>query len=222
MSSNQSSLDKYLGPTESLQEVLFGLIMVLSFTLGAGLIVEEGPGATSRMLWGTLTCNIAWGLIDGGMYLMTCMLDRNRKARLLERVQKATTEDDALVMIGAELDKGLEPLTSPEERKHVYHAVLERLRSVQPERTRLTRDDLLGAIACFFLVLLSTIPAIVPFLLFRDRFVALRVSNALLLAMLFVVGYHWARATHANTWLFGSALFLVGLVMVATAMAFGG
>jgi len=52
--------------------------------------------------------------------------------------------------------------------------------------------------------------------------VALRVSNLLLLTMLFLVGYLWARATHSNPWIVGSILLLVGLVMVAIAMALGG
>jgi hypothetical protein len=42
------------------------------------------------------------------------------------------------------------------------------------------------------------------------------------LAMLYLVGYRWARATHNNPWIVGSILLLVGLVMVAIAMALGG
>ena len=48
--SRQSFVGRYLDPTESLGEVLFGLIMALTFTLGAGLIVKEGAEATTRML----------------------------------------------------------------------------------------------------------------------------------------------------------------------------
>ena len=89
-------------------------------------------------------------------------------------------------------------------------------------RTLVKKGDVCGAIVIFWLVFLSTIPAVVPFLVFRDRFVALGVSNLLLLTMLFLVGYLWARATHSNPWIVGSILLLVGLVMVAIAMALGG
>ena len=61
-----------------------------------------------------------------------------------------------------------------------------------------------------------------PFLVFRDRFLALRVSNFLLLTMLFLVGCRWARVTHSNPWIVGSIMLLVGLVMVAIAIALGG
>jgi hypothetical protein len=57
---------------------------------------------------------------------------------------------------------------------------------------------------------------------FSNRFVALRVSNLLLLTMLFLVGYHWARATRSKPWVFGSTLVLGGLGMVAIVVALGG
>jgi hypothetical protein len=220
--SRQSFVRRYLDPTESLGEVMFGLIMVLTFTLGAGLIVKEGTEATTRMLLGILGCNVAWGLIDGAMYVMSSILDRSRKARLLQSVQKAASEEDALAMVGRELNPRLEPFTSLEERTRLYPAVLDRLVKVTPEQTVVKKEDVCGAIVIFWLVFLSTIPALVPFLVFRDRFVALRVSNLLLLTMLFLVGYRWARVTQSNPWIVGSILLLAGLVMVAIAMALGG
>jgi len=125
-------------------------------------------------------------------------------------------------MVRLELDPRLEPFTSLEERTHLYPAVLNRLVKVTPERTLVKKEDVCGAIVIFWLVFLSTVPAVVPFLVFSDRFVALRVSNLLLLTMLFLVGYRWARATLSNPWIVGSILLLVGLVMVAIAMALGG
>jgi len=59
-------------------------------------------------------------------------------------------------------------------------------------------------------------------MVFSDRFVALWVSNLVLLTMLFLVGYHWARATRSNPWVFPATLMLAGLVMVAIVMALGG
>ena len=112
--------------------------------------------------------------------------------------------------------------TSPEERTGLYPAVPKRLARVAPERTRVKNEDVYGALAVFWLVFLSAIPAVVPFLVFRDRFVALRVSNLLLLAILFLVGYRWARATPSNPWVIGSTQMVVGLLLVAVVMALGG
>lgn len=84
------------------------------------------------------------------------------------------------------------------------------------------KEDVGGAIAAWLLVFLASIPAVLPFLIVDDRFVALRVSNALQLAALFFVGYHWARLLHANPWRFGLLLLLAGLVMVVIVVASGG
>jgi len=39
---------------------------------------------------------VAWGLIDGARYLMSCVLDRSNNSRSLESVQRAS--DDAEVL----------------------------------------------------------------------------------------------------------------------------
>ena len=85
----------------------------------------------------------------------------------------------------------------------------------------LSRDDWYGAIASFWLVFLSTIPAVLPFLIFDRRRFALRVSNALLLGMLFLVGYYWSRFTNGRPWLVGLLMLAAGGALVAVAMAFG-
>ena len=59
---------RVLEPTERLSEVLFGLIMVLTFT-GSLSLAEKGRGAVRTMLIGALGCNLAWGIIDGIMIL---------------------------------------------------------------------------------------------------------------------------------------------------------
>ena len=101
MPSGTTFVARYLDPLDRLSEFLFGLVMVLSFTLGAGLIIDEGEQATRQML---------------------------------------------LAIIGCKL----------------------------------------------------------------------------LVALLFLTGWRWARATHSNPWLFGTSFLLAGLGMVLIAIAFGG
>ncbi len=216
-----SWLDQYLPASYSLVEVMFGLIMVLTATLGAGLATGEGEGSERTMLLAALGCNLAWGIIDGAMYIMDSMFDRGRTARILSEV-KRSGEPAALAMIARELDAKLVGVTTPEERLRIYRSVLELTgrRPVTP--TRLERRDVYGAIACFVLVFVTALPPSVPFLLLHDARFALRVSNAILLVMLFSVGYIWGRHTNANRVGFGLAMTLVGLLLVGTAMAFGG
>src|SRR3954467_13204127 len=77
-----------LQPEERVAEVLFGLIMVLTFT-GSLSVAESGRNDVRTMLIGALGCNIAWGIIDGILYLMGCLSDRARGIRALRAVQRA-------------------------------------------------------------------------------------------------------------------------------------
>ena len=54
---------RVLEPIERVSEVLFGLIMVLTFT-GSLSVAEAGREDVRTMLIGALGCNLAWGIID--------------------------------------------------------------------------------------------------------------------------------------------------------------
>jgi hypothetical protein len=212
----------YLEPSEILGEILFGLIMVLTFTLGAGLVVRESEDAVREMLVAVVSCNLAWGLIDASMYIMTSLFDRSRDLRLWSAVKKTADDEQALSLIGEWLEPQLAGVTSAAARTRLSEDMLARLRSTEPEAARVTRADLLGAAASFWLVFLSVIPAIAPFLILDSRHLALRVSNGLLLALLFLVGYRWAQFTNWRPWITGLAMLAAGGVLVAVAIALGG
>ena len=58
-----------LASNERIAEVLFGLIMVLTFT-GSLSVAEAERAEVRTMLVGALGCNLAWGIIDAVLYLM--------------------------------------------------------------------------------------------------------------------------------------------------------
>jgi len=58
-----------------MSEVLFGLIMVLTFT-GSLSVAEAGRDEVRTMLIGALGCNLAWGIIDAVLYLMGSLAER--------------------------------------------------------------------------------------------------------------------------------------------------
>jgi hypothetical protein len=213
---------RYLEPIERLNEVLFGLIMVLTFTLTAGFVVGTGPDASRELLIATLGCNVAWGIIDGAMYLMGVLLERSRRARTLAAVRAAPDEATALAEIDRVLEGTVFSLANDAERARLGRTIREVALGLPPERTRLRGEDILGALASAVLVVLSTLPAALPFLLIDEPWRALRVSNALLVGLLFVVGHRWGHYARASPWLAGLAFLFSGLALVAVAIALGG
>jgi VIT1/CCC1 family predicted Fe2+/Mn2+ transporter len=71
-------------------------------------------------------------------------------------------------------------------------------------------------------VFFTALPAVVPFVLLSDPLLALRTSNAMLLAMMFFAGWRWAGYTGGPRFWTGFAMLLLGAVLVVVAIALGG
>jgi hypothetical protein len=216
-----SFVQKYLEPADTLGEVLFGLVMVLTFTLGASLAAGTDENSGRTLLVAAIGCNFAWGIIDGVMYAMNAMFDRGRATRIRRELEDSG-EPAASALIARELGPRVESITSPEERSRLYRSVLTLVARMPVARTRLERADVYGGIICFWLVFLTASPAVVPFLVIDNPRLALRISNGLLVAMLFVAGYTWASQVNANRLGTALAFTLVALLLVGVAIALGG
>lgn len=204
-------------------EILFGLIMTLTFTLGAGMIVqEEGREGARQLLAATIGCNIAWGIIDGVFYILGQMFERGRLRRVAVSVKAAKSDAEARGHIAGELDEVLGSVTTESERDRLYAGIASNLHAREVAPNRLRKADVMGGVASFWLVFFSSLPAAAPFLFIDDPWTALRVSNALLLALLFVVGYRWSKLTLAKPWIAGLVFLLAGSLLVAAAIALGG
>ena len=127
-----------------------------------------------------------------------------------------------LAVVREELDGDLQALASEEERMRLYRHIAGRVKEFTPPVTRVHRDDVLTALVVAVLVFLTAVPAVLPFLFIGDLLLALRVSNILLVALLFVVGYRWGQVAHTKAWVAGLAMVVVGVGAVRLAMELGG
>jgi len=91
-----------------------------------------------------------------------------------------------------------------------------------PTVTKVTGEDWFGALTSFVLVVVTSVPAAIPFLVIDDARLALRISNGILLALLFFSGYWWARYTLSKPWIAGLSFLAGGFVLVLAAIALGG
>jgi hypothetical protein len=82
---------RILDPMDRISEVLFGLIMALSFTLTFAVATADNM-AVRTMLLAALGCNLAWGIIDGGVYLLARL---NQQGRAVLRWRAARDAPDA-------------------------------------------------------------------------------------------------------------------------------
>jgi hypothetical protein len=217
-----SFVTRHLSAGERLGELLFGLIMTLTFTLTAGFVVGEERDAVRELLFATIGCNIAWGIIDGGLLVLGRAFDRGRFSRIGHVVRQTNGDEAAVAAVADELDSTLEPLASAQSRTALYRDIVARVRSQSGQRPGVRTEDWLAAIAVFLLVVFASLPAALPFAFIDEPWVALRVSNAILIALFFVIGYRWALYTSINPWRAAISLTLFGIFMVAAAIALGG
>jgi len=87
---------------------------------------------------------------------------------------------------------------------------------------RLTAADAWSSLAVFWLVFVTTLPAALPFIVIHDPGIAMRVSNAILIGMLFQTGWRWAGYTGGSGWRAALSMVLLGVSLVLVAIALGG
>jgi hypothetical protein len=215
----RSKSKRVLEPIDHVSEILFGLIMVLTFT-GSLSVAEVGREDVREMLIGALGCNVAWGIIDGVFYLMACLAEKGRNLVAFQTVRKTTDHEAAQRVIADALPPAVASVLTPAELDQV------RVRLQQlpepPKRTRLSKDDWRGALGSFLLVFLSTFPVTIPFMVMSDAVRAMRVSNGIAVVLLFVAGYAFGKISGRNPLAFGIGMVVFGLALVGMTIALGG
>jgi hypothetical protein len=208
-----------LEPSERIAEVLFGLIMVLTFT-GSLSIADAGRDDVRAMLIGALGCNLAWGIIDGVFYLMGSLAERGGNLATYRAIRDARDAEQARRLVAGALPPVIASVLQPSDLERVW----ERMQTLPPPpgHARLTRADWRGALGVFLLVFLSTLPVAVPFAFMRNVLSAMRVSNAVAIVMLFLTGVAYGRAVGRTPWAVGVTVVALGGVLVALTIALGG
>jgi VIT1/CCC1 family predicted Fe2+/Mn2+ transporter len=172
------------------------------------------------MLIGAIGCNIAWGIIDGVLYLMGSFADRGASALAFRGLRRTSDPVRARELLTDVLPPAIAAVMQPAE----LDAIRERLLKLPepPRQLRVTRRDLRGALGVFLIVFLSTFPVAVPFIFMHDAAAALRVSNVIAMAMLFIAGSAYGRSVGGSPLGFGFGMVVLGGILVGLTIALGG
>jgi len=219
MADDLKSSKRVLEPHERISEVLFGLIMVLTFT-GSLSVATADRAEVRTMLIGALGCNLAWGIIDGVLYLMGCLAEKGRSLKTLLAVRNAKSPEQAQRTIADAFPPPLASVLQTAELELMRQRLLQLPEPTAP--ARLSPRDWWGALGVFLLVFLTTFPVAIPFMFLSNVTQALRVSNGAAIAMLFVAGVAYGRCVNRSALPFGLAMVVLGLILVAMTMALGG
>jgi VIT1/CCC1 family predicted Fe2+/Mn2+ transporter len=214
---NNTNRRPLLDPIEHVSEAVFGVLMAVSIT-GSLSIASAGEQEIRTMMIAALGCNVAWGLTDAVMYLVGTVTERSHKVALLRALVRTKDAAEAHRMIAAALPERLADAAEPA----VLEALRVRLVAVPVPTTHLDVEDFMAAFSVFGLVVVSTLPVVIPFMFLHETTLAMRVSNALAIATLFFGGCLLGRHARGSPWKYGLAMAGIGIVLVAAIIALGG
>jgi VIT1/CCC1 family predicted Fe2+/Mn2+ transporter len=156
--------------------------------------------------------------VDGVMFVVTRSVERHR-FRFRIRAIQAAAPAEARRLLEQELPDGWEALLDSQDVERLTGKA--RTLALPPERS-ITREDLRGGLAVLLLVFVSTVPVALPFVLFDDLFRAARVSDAVGIVMLFVIGTRLGLHCGRRPVLVGLIMVAIGAVLSAIAIRLGG
>ncbi len=208
-----------LSPYDRGSEMLFGLIMALTIT-GALSVTSATPQETRALFASTLCCNVAWGFVDAVLYVMNSVLGRGRRLLLDRALREGADPAELRSFLADVLPEHVAAGLSTADLQAVRKAVATHPDLHAP--ARIQGEDLLAALGVFLVVVASTFPVALPFLLIQDVALAKTVSRGLSLALLFAGGYAVGRYSGVRPVWMGLAMLAVGAVLVAAVTALGG
>ena len=208
---------RLLSVGDRLAEIVAGIIITLSFTTSLS-VGTAGEAEVRTALYGALGCGVAWGIVDGVLYVLSSMATRGRA---LASARAASAESNP-VLARKHIANVMPSALAAALRDAELDAIVHRLREVEIPKNRLAKDDILGGFEIFFLVSFATAPVALPFLFIGDLKVALRTSHGIGMLMLFVCGYVAATRGSFSPILTGFAMLGVGLALLAATILLGG
>jgi len=211
--------DTALDPVYRASEVIFGLLMAMSF-IGSVSVATDGREEVRTLLIAALGCNLAWGLVDAVMHLVATKTQKRRNYAMLEKLQIGKDPAAGRALLADEMPGPLAVSIGDEGLEHLRQKLARQ--SLPTSRPGLTGRDFGDAIIVFFLVVLSTFPLVVPFMLTDDTARALLWSRLVAVAMLFIAGATLARYSSGNIFLNGLVMATLGALLMAAIMALGG
>ena len=206
-----------LDTVERVSEMCFGLFMALTFVGAVFATTDAQDGRT--MFYTALGCNVAWGLVDAVMYLVRTITTRGKLLSIGRAVKAAPDASSGAKAVRDGMPPPWNLFAGDGEIESMRARILA---APLPSRPYLTRRDFAGAVGIFLIVVSTTFPVALPFVLMADVQNALIVSRALTLAMLFFGGLALGRFAGYGTWRSGIAMVGLGILITIAIIALGG
>jgi VIT1/CCC1 family predicted Fe2+/Mn2+ transporter len=208
-----------LDTPDKISEITTGLLMVISIT-GTISVSTAGNNDVKDLLWAAIGCNTAWGLIDAISSLMGTIIERERNITQGIKIREGASQDASREIVRDNLSPLLSELMNDDEVDKLAEE-LKQLPAPDKKNSLTLKDFLIGG-QIFLLVFLSTFPVVLPFVFFKDVHEAMRVSNGIVILLLFVAGYALGKYSGLKPFLTALFFTAIGVFLSAIIIILGG
>jgi VIT1/CCC1 family predicted Fe2+/Mn2+ transporter len=210
-----------LSPSVSLAELVYGLVTALAVTNTLRYAFEGQPNANFLIVMAALGANLAWGIADGFIYLLSSTVE-NRRVYSDAKELRQFDDETARSTILADLSGTMVHTLEDHEKKIIVDTVHSSLKRSNLHHVHLKKVDYVGAVACVLLSLTAALPIILPHLFTTDAVFANLVGNIIGLIIMFILGVIWARMVKEPLVKSGLIMFSIGLIILTVVILFGG
>jgi VIT1/CCC1 family predicted Fe2+/Mn2+ transporter len=208
-----------LDPVDRASEVVFGVLMAMTF-VGSISVAEASSEELHTLLVAALGCNLAWGITDAIMYLVGVGAEERRSHALLLRLHSGVDASTGRQIVARSLGSDAAAMLDQTDLERVRVRLLATPPGAEVPRLGFTHYR--AAFGVFLLVVLATFPIVLPYLFVSEVVLALRLSQAIAIVLLFIAGAALARYSGGSVWRIGIGFAALGILLLAALIALGG
>jgi VIT1/CCC1 family predicted Fe2+/Mn2+ transporter len=211
--------DGALDPVDRASEVVFGVLMAMTF-VGSISVAEASSEELHTLLIAALGCNLAWGITDAIMYLVGVGAGERRSHALLLRLHAGVDAATGRKIVAQSIGADVAAMLDETDLERIRLRLLAAPPGTEVPRLRFTHYR--AALGVFLLVVLATFPIVLPYIFVDKVVLALRLSQAIAIVLLFLAGAALARYSGGSVWRIGIAFAALGIMLLAALIALGG
>jgi hypothetical protein len=216
-------LADYIGRYWTGAEVMYGVIIAMTFTSvlrGYPVMLEF---VVQRVVFAALFCCIAWGIADGMFYLWERNYLIRQENRIIESSRSTGQRAATLSLIGEQLDDTVLRNIPGNDRVQLYERLSQFLAGVKTREKIAPREAATILFGTFLLSAGAGVIVVLPFFFIDDAGQALIVSNLAGILLLFGIGYTRTRdRSFPLKVLYGFGSSFIGVIIAVITIALGG
>lgn len=207
-----------IAPDDQAIETLSGIILTMS-VLSTLQVTSAQTIDTRSLVYAAIGSTVAWGFVDGMMYLIGTLIDRTRAYKVVKGLRSAPNLLDFRKQLSAESpDYVVERLSDPSLEK--IQAFLQS--KEQLHHRGLSFEHLQTAFYIWLVVVSAGLPLIMPLLFIKDHVIAFRMTQFISVWIMFAMGYKLGVWLDLKPFISGLIFAAIGVLIAVTCIYLGG